>query len=280
MSLRSLLVGIGIVASLVSAPLASAGPMGSGSYLMELNGKNAGPLQATVGGAGAIEVRVGTGMSEDFYDWIDQAMRGHSASRKGAFVTLDAQRKEIGRRTFDDLSISRIVFPALDTSSKEPAALTVELAGATESATPKQAAVKAAIGPKQKAWHTSNFKFELGGLPPLRVTKIDALTWKVTQKKIPKVVLHLRAADAEALRAWKKAAQAKGASLAVREKQGKITYESVQGGYNFLLEVAGVTPGEIAMETLVIQNEGVQGARVELDVRSANFRAGPAAIGR
>jgi hypothetical protein len=272
-------VAAGMVASLLAGSIASGEPMGAGKYALELDGAVAGWVHAgSAGDSASVAVRVGPGMSKAFYGWLRDAVRHHAAPRKGAFIGVDAQSKPVARQTVGDATITHVVFPALDEASKSDAKITLKLATTTKP-TPagKVPALTGETAPtKQKAWHTSNFKVEIDGLPHARVAKIDAFTIK--QGVSSKLVLHLRAADAEPFRAWLKAASAKGASKAAREKSGKLIFSSADTKEPlFRLTFGGLVPGEVAMEKVVIQNENVDGARVELTVGSVRFEATPAA---
>lgn len=122
---------------------------------------------------------VGIGMGKGMYDWIKQSFDKAYEPKSGYFVSGDFNYKAQSRLDFEDALITSVTVPKLDGSSKDAAYFDVEFEpervrwskGGGED-------IRSKVGPKQKAWLCSNFRFELGGLPCNRVASIDSFTWK------------------------------------------------------------------------------------------------------
>jgi hypothetical protein len=122
---------------------------------------------------------VGIGMGKGMYDWIKQSFDKQYAMKSGYFVSGDFNYKAQSRLDFEDALITSVTVPAFDGASKDAAYFDIEFEpervrwskGGGED-------IRAKVGPKQKAWLCSNFRFELASLPCSRVAKIDSFTWK------------------------------------------------------------------------------------------------------
>jgi hypothetical protein len=114
-----------------------------------------------------------------------------------------------------------MTFPKLDGSSKDAAYFDFEWEAETVRwLTGDNSDIRNSVMPKQKAWLSSNFRFEMGGLPCNRVATIDSFTWKcsvVTERAgtpvkrsanvtVPNIKVEVSVADhdawAEAARRW------------------------------------------------------------------------------
>jgi hypothetical protein len=175
----------------------------AGSYSLELDGKDAGPLRSFSGGDGFADVvaepsqtyfakkhianvkwtplklAVGFPMSAVLSDWIEETLNGKYVRHNGAVDQRDAQGAAAGRVTFTNARISAVTFPALDGSSKEGAYLTLELTP-DQVGRGKGAGAKPGVLPKQKPWLASGFRLELDGLVTNRVSRIDGFTIRQT----------------------------------------------------------------------------------------------------
>src|SRR5262245_16788903 len=180
----------------------------SGKFVLELDGKVVGFLQAAEGGevfgeiveepAGPdgvvrksisralfapIKIAFGTGMAKELYDWLSSVLAHKPTAKSGAIVFLDFNFKERRRIEFEDALITEIVFPALDVGSKDTAKMTVTLEAAkTRFSDAFSGGSFSGFGTKtQKKWSVSNFRFKITGLENAcdRVIRIDAI--KITQ---------------------------------------------------------------------------------------------------
>jgi hypothetical protein len=145
----------------------------AGKFLLDIDGMRVGFLQSFEGGNmvaelashkmgpsnfekkhvtttkwGAIKFKTGAGMSKGVYEWMQSAF--DAGSKESAYFDIEVMPEQIRWMK--------------------------------ESGTD----VRGTIGPKQKAWHCANFRFELGGLPCGRVSKIEGLSWecKVTHDMV------------------------------------------------------------------------------------------------
>jgi hypothetical protein len=122
---------------------------------------------------------VGIGMGKGMYDWMKAAFDKGYVTKNGTFTSADFNYKAQSSQTFMNALITEVTVPKLDGSSKDAAYFDIEFdceqvrwtKGGGED-------IRGKIGPKQKQWLCSNFKFELGGLPCQRVATIDSFTWK------------------------------------------------------------------------------------------------------
>jgi hypothetical protein len=122
---------------------------------------------------------IGIGMGKGMYDWIRMSFDKAYMPKNGSFTAADFDYKAQARIDFESALITSVTVPTLDGSSKDAAYFDVEFEpekvrwskGGGED-------IRSKLGPKQKAWLCSNFRFELGGLPTQRVAKIDSFTWK------------------------------------------------------------------------------------------------------
>jgi hypothetical protein len=122
---------------------------------------------------------IGIGMGKGMYDWIKAAFDKGYITKNGTFTSADFNYKAQSQLTFSEALITEVTVPKLDGSSKDAAYFDIGFEcervrwakGGGED-------IRGKIGPKQKQWLCSNFKFELGGLPCTRVATIDSFTWK------------------------------------------------------------------------------------------------------
>lgn len=115
--------------------------------------------------------------ADDLRDWIAQAWAGKQSPKNGAVVTADLNYRSTAERQFMNALITETTIPTLDGASKDAGYLTVKLTpAAVVSRKGAGVDVRGAIGPKQRTWLRSNFRFELGDLPTNRVARIDSFT--------------------------------------------------------------------------------------------------------
>lgn len=185
---------------------------------------------------------VGIGMGKGMYDWIKQAFDKSVAYKNGTLISADFDHKAASELTFNTALITSVTVPKMDGSAKENAYFDIEFAAEqVRWAKGDGKNIAAKLGQKQKAWLTSNFKFELAGLPCGRVSTIDSFTWKCSTANdmvgifrentihaanvtVPDVKLSISKADYEP---WAQAAKkwfVDGAHLEKDEMNGLITF--------------------------------------------------------
>jgi hypothetical protein len=185
---------------------------------------------------------IGIGMGKGMYDWIRMSFDKAYMPKNGSFTAADLDYKAQARIDFESALITSVTVPTLDGSSKDAAYFDVEFEpekvrwskGGGED-------IRSKLGPKQKAWLCSNFRFELGGLPTQRVAKIDSFTWKcsVTPDQIgihreptkhpakvtvPDIKVSISYADHQAWADWAKKWFVDGHHLEGDELNGRIVF--------------------------------------------------------
>jgi phage tail-like protein len=115
-----------------------------------------------------IKLQVGMSMSQPFYQWLTDFMKGVPSRKTGAIVAADFYYNERARRNFKAAMIKELTFPKLDVEDIE------FLRGSGK----KLDAPAGFEG--QKLWTACNFRFRLDdyGDACNRVTKVDSFTIK------------------------------------------------------------------------------------------------------
>ncbi|MBS1824535.1 MAG: phage tail protein [Acidobacteria bacterium] len=160
-------------------------------FVLELEGRLAGRMFSAEGGlrkravveddglgshsrldhSGSLDIepmilRVGTGMSKDFYTWIGGAVNSKTYMRRnGVLIQLDTHSKPLRMQEFADALVTYVEFPDLDRSSSKEAMLKVvvqpervRLSGKAVS----NLGVYASSLPK--AWSVNHFRMSIDGL--------------------------------------------------------------------------------------------------------------------
>jgi len=192
-----------------------------------------------------IALKVGTGMSKAFYDWIKSTLAGTCGRIDGAIQTCDYELKEQSRLDFHQALISEVGFPALDAASKDAALLALKFQPEYTRIKPGSKAAVSALPAKTrpKPWLLSNFRLKIDGLDCTRVNKIEALVVKqnVTTHavgetrdyqteplslEIPNLVVTLAESHAKAFYDWHEDFVIKGNNGADKTKSGTLEYLS------------------------------------------------------
>jgi hypothetical protein len=125
-------------------------------------------------------VQFGLGMDKALQAWIDETLEGKGSRRSGTVEAADATMKVRSVQEFEHALITEIGIPACDGASKEAAFLTLSFAPEFARTVPGGGTLSKSAAAKQKKWVASNFRFELGGLPTKRVSKVSAFTVRQT----------------------------------------------------------------------------------------------------
>jgi len=245
----------------------------AGKYALDMGGQHAGWLHSAEGGQPKAEVTVeklgpdhiakkhiagvkyeditvvcGTGMSEQFYKWIQDSFQ-HKYSRKdGAVIRANYDYEEMSRRNFFHALISEVGLPALDAASKDASKMTIKFTPETtrELRSFGKTKVSGPINQKvQKDFLPSNFRLSIDGLDEAthKVNKIEALV--VKQKNVshdvgtmrdmekepasvefPNLVITLPESHADGFLKWFEDFVIKGNSGDEHEKNGHLEYLS------------------------------------------------------
>lgn len=170
-------------------------------FVLDINGENAGYLQAFEGGNiyaeviaeqrgsdgiqkkhigapqyGDITLKVGMSMGQALYDWIKATLNRQTLHKNGSILTVDSSGKVRDELQFFNALITEVNFPASDAGSKEPAYLTILIKPEYIRMKPGSGQTPPSPVKKQKRWLSSNFRLTLGSLPCSRVAKIETFT--------------------------------------------------------------------------------------------------------
>lgn len=238
-----------------------------------------------------IVATVGIGMGKGMYDWIANSFKGAAPPRKnGRIVLADFNYKTQSEQTFTNALISAVTIPALDGSSKDAAYFTVRIApGGVQYKKGGGQDARSAFGAKQKAWLSSNFRFELGDLPTARVASIDSFTisrqvmssavgssreaTRVPGKiEFPNLHLSISMADYAQWENWRDSFLIQGNNNDAAEKSGAIVFL----GPDMKSELGRVALSHCGLvrmspETLEANSEKIQRFSVELYCERMDF---------
>lgn len=196
-----------------------------------------------------MEVQFGASSATGIIAWIQSSwLLRNSLSRSGNILYADANYKVIFEHQFFDAFIQETTFPALDTSSKEPAYVKVKLqpratkfARATDSAALQPSAPK-----KQTEFRTNQFRFGIDGVPLSHVYKISEFSIRqqvkafrygserlaeLTPSKLefPDLRISMSLQYADPILAWYEFAMAHGLRDNVNERTGFLEMLSPEG---------------------------------------------------
>jgi hypothetical protein len=118
-------------------------------------------------------VHVGGTMSQALFEWVAASWTARAPKMDGAILACDNHLNILTEHTFSNAHISTTTFPALDTSSKEPAYLSLHFS--PENIQAKKGTGKLTLDSlgKQELWRTSHFRLEIDGLETAHVRRID-----------------------------------------------------------------------------------------------------------
>jgi len=233
---------------------------------------------------------VGIGMGHGMYQWIQAAFDRNYLTKSGSFTAADFNHKAMSRLDFMGALITGVTCPKMDGASKDAAYFDVEFeAEQVRWHKGDSSDVKGKIGPKQKAWLCSNFRFELANLPCARVATIDSWTWKCgvspdqigtvreptkhpSKVTVPDLKLSISSADHEP---WAQAAKkwfVDGHHLESDEMTGSITFlgpdlKEVLG----TIELHNVGFKKFSDEDMEANSEKIKRFNVELYVEYMKF---------
>ena len=258
-------------------------PKPAGSQLAPSQAK---VLATTTAGklGGDIAMEVTSGMSKEFYEWIQSSFKGKPIRKSGVVHACNAKYESMAVREFTNAMISEVTLPALDASSKEPAYMTIKLDA--EKITYKKGdgkVVGGKTGAGTKQWQSSNFTVEIGDLPCGGVTKVDAITWKqraikvVREKtrtgKTQNLKLTLPMGDWDAWENWMTSSLLSHSGL----KRGSITVmmspdrQDCLKGFTVILDDISIV--RMTVEAWAPDDASVQRFTVELHVNHITLKA-------
>jgi phage tail-like protein len=174
---------------LIAAPSVNNRPYQTMRYTLELDGVISGDIMSVDGGYPVGEVAneplgsdniqrkhisnvkyedlvitVGTDMSSDLYNWINDTMTGKNPRKNGAVIYSDFNGQVTNRLVFFNAMIKEISFPAFDASTKDAGKITLRLGCGYTQKSPSGGSVPKSFGSKNKRWMLNSFKLQIDGL--------------------------------------------------------------------------------------------------------------------
>ncbi|HSP18017.1 MAG TPA: hypothetical protein VLQ79_00770, partial [Myxococcaceae bacterium] len=195
-----------------------------------------------IGGVGYedLVITCATGMTEEFYSWLHDAMNGQFRARDGAIVEYDRNLREVRRLEFHQGLVTQLALPALNAGAQTPGSLRVVI---TPEYSRKEAGRRAAAkaGPaKTPRWVVSNFRLTIPGLESAlaAVTTVGAMTTKFilgpdltgpfrdytrpARVEVPNLVFAVAESRADSVVAWHEDFVIQGNSEDAKERSGTL----------------------------------------------------------
>lgn len=298
--------------------------MGRQDYLIELDGAPAGRLFSFSGGVpkgdvvsiadgdGArkqkhivgvryqdILLKCGTGMSQNFYNWVGTSF-GASVERKhGAIIKLDQNQNVTGRLEFQDAVVNELKLPELNGGSNAEAFLFISIS--PEFTTTKAASGKPDLGvyvSEQSAkWNVGGFRMSINGFKTGldNISKIGSMTLgrtisddystggrrpeKIVGKtSYPNIKISVPELYGDDFFSWFEDFVINGNNADMNEKKGSIEYLGPTGGKPFfVLDLENLGIFELATES-PLRTKSMAPVQVSLYAERMTFSAGSSAI--
>ena len=296
----------------------------AGKYALEIDGQFAGWIESVEGGQATsegatgrpgleqkrvpivkyedIRVNYGTGMSRNFYEWIQASLEGRLSRKSGAVIACDYDFREKSRMVWNNAVITEVAFPACDASSKDAAKMSITFSpeAIREQTTPRGGPTYSAGGRSaqmmQKRWLPANFRLQIDGLEAActRVNKIEAIVVGQGRSKgyeargmagglqASNLVVTLPEADAAAFQKWHEGLRTEGKGImgGGRERNGTLAYLTPDlREALFTLTFRNLMVSKLAPERTQAGGENIRRAMVEMTYQGLAFAHGPAAWG-
>ena len=117
---------------------------------------------------GDISINCGTNMTPPTYAWISSFLARNPQIRSGAILAADAHLVFRSQVTFLNAMLTEVQFPELDSTSRDPAYLSLKFNPETTRNDPPSFPTLSTKGSKNKAWLAGNFRVKLGSVPKPR----------------------------------------------------------------------------------------------------------------
>ncbi|MSP62112.1 MAG: hypothetical protein EXR72_17615 [Myxococcales bacterium] len=191
----------------------------AGNFGLELDGSpNAGWLGSCEGGMGTAEViqekigpdhlrhkhlsttkyediglTFGSGMSKEFWLWLQQSLNQDYVRHNGAVVASNFDMKETSRLAFYSALITEVGFPMVSGSSKDPVRVNVKLSPEYTKFSVSPNGGQQVTGSKrqdiQQRWHCSDFRFKIDGLNAEDCKSVSQVEAIVIKQKVVELSL-------------------------------------------------------------------------------------------
>ena len=127
---------------------------------------------------------IGIGMGKELCSILERAFAAQQKPFDGAFHVADFNYKIQSSLNFTGAIITSVTIPKLDGASKDAAFFDLEWEAETVRwLKGDNSDLRRPVATAQKAWLSSNFRFEMGGLPCSRVATIESFTWKCVMER-------------------------------------------------------------------------------------------------
>jgi hypothetical protein len=297
-----------------SAAYAAAPPSTAGRFVLDLGGEMAGHLITAEGGHASAEVitqapgqsclpqknigparygditlSVATGMSAEFYEWMQAVIECQPVDKDGAIITTDFNYKEVGRQEFVNALITEIGFPSLDASSKDPAAIKVSFSPELTRRRPgKGNTIKPCTGRGQRKWLASDFRLNIDGLDCTKVQQIGALVIKqpVTAERIPgrieypNLTVTLPESAAQSFFDWHEDFVIDGNSGSANEKKGQLEFLAPNRAQAlFTIDFRGLGIFSLVLDKLEAGADPIRRVTAEMYCEEMTFNFATSAVG-
>ena len=134
------------------------------------------------------EFTFGWPMDKSLFTWISDALASKAAPKNLTLSYLDFNYVEKSRLDLDQAAIAKVELPALDAANNIPVYVTLTVAPQSILATAGSGAtVQVPAVSSSKSQLGSNFRFDYGGAPLTKVTKVESWSFEVdpaTQKAL------------------------------------------------------------------------------------------------
>lgn len=239
-----------------------------------------------------ITVTAGTGMSKEFYSWIQTSIGGAPVSHTGSILGADVNLKVFTRTDFFNALITEVGMPALDAASKDAAKMTIKFAPERTRKVLNTGGTLGGGAPLQAKWLTSNFKLTINGLNTMFVNRIERFTIKanytnfigdtatgqrvLTEIDIPNLKFTIAEAHAQDFMKWHEDFVIKGNNSAENEKFGSLSFlASDLKTELFNLKLTGLGIFALDPDPLALHTQGVRHVTAQLycDKMLFSFRA-------
>lgn len=264
------MVAVAVLFSLNSAwaPDTATRSYVSGTFFLTLNGAQCGFVKSVDGGgisaevinepSGAVyfakkhigqpkyeafEMQVGFSNTKAVYEWISQTWNWQMPRKNGSIISADYNLNAKSERQFTRALLTETTIPTMDSSSKEPAYMTLKFAPEFTRIVKASGKLTPDYKLEQKMFLPSNFRLQIDGLDCSKVNKIESFTVKqgVAYKDVgsardglkdpgklefPNLKITMPEVAAQSFIDWHENFVIKGINDDSKEKKGSLTFLS------------------------------------------------------
>ena len=229
-----------------------------------------------------ISVTAGTGMSKEFYSWVQTSIGGAPVARSGSILGANFNLKVFTRTDFFNALITEVGMPALDAASKDAAKMTIKFAPeSTRTAFNTGGTLSGLKSPLQSKWLTSNFKFTINGVDTTFVNRIEAIRIKanytlfnadtasgqrvLTEIDIPNLKFTIAETHAQDLIKWHHDFVINGNNSVENEKLGSLSFLATDLKTElFRLNLRGLGIFALDPDPLALNTQGIRRITAQL----------------